>query len=81
MPMNRIQFQSGCRLRKSKNGVSALALVRYVGVSYPTAWLQRHKLMQVCFDLSTPKSPTPPLRSKHARSQQRARIAKSQAAC
>ena len=35
---------------QSKNGVSALALMRYVGVSYPTAWLLRHKLMQVMFE-------------------------------
>ena len=40
---------------QSKNGASALALMRYVGVSYPTAWLLRHELMQVCFDLSTTK--------------------------
>ena len=37
-------------LTQSKNGVSALALMRYVGVSYPTAWLLRHKLMQVMFE-------------------------------
>ena len=35
---------------QSKNGVSALVLMRYVGVSYPTAWLLRHKLMQVMFE-------------------------------
>ena len=37
-------------LTQSKNGVSALALMRYVGVSYPTAWLLRHKLTQVMFE-------------------------------
>ena len=37
-------------LTQSKNGVSALALMRYVGVSYPTARLLRHKLMQVMFE-------------------------------
>ena len=44
---------------ESKNGASAIALMRYAGVSYPTAWLQRHKLMQVCFDLSTTKKAYP----------------------
>ena len=41
-------------LTQSKNGVSALALMRYVGVSYPTAWLLRHKLMQVMRLLHAP---------------------------
>ena len=37
-------------LTQSKNGISALARKRHLGVSYPTAWLIRHKLMQVMFD-------------------------------
>ena len=31
---------------QAKTGLSALALKRYLGVSYPTAWLVHHKLMQ-----------------------------------
>ena len=33
-------------LSESKTGLSALALKRHLGVSYPTAWLIHHKLMQ-----------------------------------
>lgn len=34
-------------LTQAKNNVSALELKRHIGVSYPTAWLVKHKLMQV----------------------------------
>ncbi|MGQ0501177.1 MAG: IS1595 family transposase [Panacagrimonas sp.] len=37
-------------LTQSKNNVSALELKRHLGVSYPTAWLLKHKLMQVMAD-------------------------------
>jgi transposase-like protein len=33
-------------LTQSKNGLSAMALARHLGVSYNTAWLVKHKLMQ-----------------------------------
>ena len=31
---------------QAKTGLSALSLKRHLGVSYPTAWLVQHKLMQ-----------------------------------
>jgi hypothetical protein len=34
-------------LTQAKNNVSALELMRHLGVSYPTAWLIKHKLMEV----------------------------------
>ena len=37
-------------LTQSKNNVSALELKRHLGVSYPTAWAIKHKLMQVMRD-------------------------------
>ncbi|GEM_PF-1826363 len=33
-------------ISQAKTGLSTLALKRHLGVSYPTAWLIRHKLMQ-----------------------------------
>src|SRR5690554_1532267 len=37
-------------ISQAKTGLSALALKRHLGVSYPTAWLIQHKLMQVMAD-------------------------------
>ena len=37
-------------MTQAKTGVSALELTRHLGVSYPTAWLLKHKLMQVMTD-------------------------------
>lgn len=34
-------------LTQAKNNVSALELMRHLGVSYPTAWLVKHKLLEV----------------------------------
>jgi len=34
-------------LTQAKNNVAALELMRHLGVSYPTAWLVKHKLMEV----------------------------------
>lgn len=37
-------------MTQAKNNVSALELKRHLGVSYPTAWLLKHKLMQLMVD-------------------------------
>ena len=42
----RVWFLAMHLLGQAKNGVSALELSRQLGVSYPTAWLIKHKLMQ-----------------------------------
>lgn len=42
----RIWFLAIYLLTQHKNGISALALRRQLGVSYNTAWLVKHKLMQ-----------------------------------
>lgn len=42
-----IWFLAICLISQAKTGLSALALKRQLGVSYPTAWLMHHKLMQV----------------------------------
>ena len=34
-------------ITQAKNNVSALELKRHLGVSYPTAWMMKHKLMEV----------------------------------
>lgn len=42
----RVWFLAIYLLTQSKNGLSALSLKRQLGVSYNTAWLLKHKLMQ-----------------------------------
>lgn len=42
-----IWFQAMFVLTQAKNNVAALELKRTLGVSYPTAWVIKHKLMQV----------------------------------
>ena len=42
-----IWFLAMYLIAQSKNGLSALSLKRYLGVSYNTAWMVKHKLMQV----------------------------------
>lgn len=37
-------------ITQSKNNVSALELKRHLGVSWPTAWMMKHKIMQVMFE-------------------------------
>ena len=36
-------------MTQAKNNISALELKRHLDVSYPTAWLVKHKLMEVMF--------------------------------
>lgn len=40
-------------ISQAKTGLSALALKRQLGVSYPTAWLIHHKLMQAMTERET----------------------------
>lgn len=37
-------------ITQSKNNVSALELKRHLGVSWPTAWMMKHKIMQVMLE-------------------------------
>ncbi|WP_336838706.1 IS1595 family transposase [Sphingobacterium siyangense] len=49
----RIWFLAIYLLTQHKNGISALALRRQLGVSYNTAWLLKHKLMQAMAERDT----------------------------
>lgn len=46
MPLTR-WFLAMHLLTQAKNNVSAFELKRHLGVSYPTAWLVKHKLLEV----------------------------------
>lgn len=45
LPLTR-WFMAMQLLTQSKNNVSALELMRQLGVSYPSAWLMKHKIME-----------------------------------
>ena len=45
----RLWFLAMHLMTQAKTGISALELKRHLGVSYPTAWLVKHKLMEVMF--------------------------------
>lgn len=45
-----IWFFAIYRISQAKTGISALALKRELGVSYPTAWLMHHKIMHAMAD-------------------------------
>ena len=45
-------------MTQAKNNVSALELKRHLGVSYPTAWLVKHKLMELMFLREQPRKLT-----------------------
>jgi len=50
-----VWFRAMYHITQSKNGVSALELRRRLGVSYNTAWMIKHKLMQVMLDREAEK--------------------------
>ena len=45
LPLTR-WFMAVQLLSQAKNNVAALELMRQLGVSYPTAWLMKHKIME-----------------------------------
>lgn len=46
-------FLAICLISQAKTGLSALALKRHLGVSYPIAWRIHHKLMQAMAERET----------------------------
>ncbi|MEJ6003891.1 IS1595 family transposase [Paucibacter soli] len=48
-----VWFLAAHLLTQTKTGISALQLRRDLGISYRSAWLVKHKLMQVMFDQET----------------------------
>lgn len=55
LPLTR-WFQAAYVLSQAKNNVSALELMRHLGVSYPTAWSMKHKLMQAMWVRERPRT-------------------------
>ena len=50
-------FRAMYHLTQSKNGISALELMRRLGTTYNTAWKLKHKLMQVMKEREAGKAP------------------------
>lgn len=48
-------FQAAYVLSQAKNNVSALELMRHLGVSYETAWMVKHKLMEAMWVREQPR--------------------------
>jgi hypothetical protein len=55
LPLTR-WFQAAYVLSQAKNNVSALELMRHLGVSYTTAWSMKHKLMQAMWIRERPRT-------------------------
>ncbi len=53
-----VWFRAMYHLTQSKNGVSAIELMRRLGVAYNTAWMLKHKLMQVMKEREASKTLT-----------------------
>jgi len=54
----RLWFLAMHLLTQSKNNVAALELMRHLGVSYRSAWLMKHKLMEVMYLRERPRKLT-----------------------
>jgi transposase-like protein len=54
----RLWFLAMQLLTQSKNNVAALELMRHLGVSYRSAWLLKHKLMEVMYQRELPRKLT-----------------------
>jgi len=52
----RLWFQAAYVLSQAKNNVSALELMRHLGVCYQTAWSLKHKLMQAMWVRERPRT-------------------------
>ena len=52
-----IGFLAIYRVAVNKGGVSALALTRELGISYPTAWLMHHKIPHAMADRNVRYTP------------------------
>lgn len=55
-----------CLINQAKSGLSALALKRQWGISYPTAWLIQHQLMQSMAERDTQYRLSGPVQVKDA---------------